>query len=577
VACPIEWSPLQAGPPSGDAFDGNVSVLVGGNLSVRGSAAGAEGVVVVKGDASFARETPGTYEVGVTGLGSQVPPYPGSDMLVVGGNVNGDPATHLDVGQTLGGDVAVGGSAAADLEMHGGRLDQSVPRVTAPYDDLLGALGAKSGSFAALPANGTVAVTDTAITLTGDGVTPDLQVFNIDAATLGAPAPPSGDAEWDPDADPTTDPTTDPQPVAGRSLQLLGIPAGATVVVNLTGPAVDLDIDSLLAPDGTVMDPRADRAFADLATRMMWNAPGATTVDIGGQAQLPGTLLVPTAPSTTTLAGAGTNGRVLVAGDLVHTGAGQLHAYPFLSDDTLRCEGEVAHLGTLTLDVEVEDPDKVVDPDRFFEGRFECKLNGVDVTPRDDSWQVRAGADARVLSDEIPVGATCIVTERLQAPPAADWKWAEPEFRPEKVKVAKRDPRGLVVVNRAVATPPPPPPPTLTSDPVPTLTADPEPTEAPETEPTTPSEAPSTLPEPTNRPDQPSPSSQPTPAPSEASSPSEDAEAPSADAPNRGGSPGPLATTAPFTLRGAFVWGPLLMLSLLTMVLRTRKRPKRLH
>jgi hypothetical protein len=38
-----------------------------------------------------------------------------------------------------------------------------------------------------------------------------------------------------------------------------------------------------------------------------------------------------------------------------------------------------------------------------------------------------------------------------------------------------------------------------------------------------------------------------------------------------------MTVTAPFTLRGAFVWGPLLLLSLLTLVVRTRRRPKRLH
>jgi len=94
---------------------------------------------------------------------------------------------------------------------------------------------------------------------------------------------------------------------------------------------------------------------------------------------------------------------------------------------------------------------------------------------------------------------------------------------------------------------------------------------------TSPSEVPSSLTDPTNGPDLATPSSQPTPAPTSTSTPTEESEAPQADAPNRGAGPGPLATTAPFTLRGAFVWGPLLMLSLLTMVLRTRKRPKRLH
>ena len=38
-----------------------------------------------------------------------------------------------------------------------------------------------------------------------------------------------------------------------------------------------------------------------------------------------------------------------------------------------------------------------------------------------------------------------------------------------------------------------------------------------------------------------------------------------------------MTMTAPFTLRGAFVWGPMLLLSLLTLVVRVRRRPKRLH
>ncbi len=143
--------------------------------------------------------------------------------------------------------------------MHGGRLDQSVPRVTAPYDDLLGSLGAKSGTFAALPANGTVDVTDTAITLTGDGVTPDLQVFTVDAATLGPPRRRAATASGTPTPTPPPTPAPTPSPSPAARCSCSACPAGATVIVNLTGPAVDLDIDSLLAPDGTVIDPLADR------------------------------------------------------------------------------------------------------------------------------------------------------------------------------------------------------------------------------------------------------------------------------------------------------------------------------
>ena len=94
------------------------------------------------------------------------------------------------------------------------------------------------------------------------------------------------------------------------------------MVVNLTGPAVDLNIGSVLSPEGLEVDPLTDPYFTSLATHLLWNAPSATTVAVGGAAQLPGSLLVPTAPSTTTLSGAGTNGRILVSGDLVHTGRG---------------------------------------------------------------------------------------------------------------------------------------------------------------------------------------------------------------------------------------------------------------
>ena len=100
---------------------------------------------------------------------------------------------------------------------------------------------------------------------------------------------------------------------------------------------------------------------------------------------------MPTAPSTTTLSGLGTNGRILVAGDLVHTGKGELHAYPYLPDAQLGCAADPVHLTTLSLDVWLVDPDKVVDKDRFYEGHFKCTLGDEDVTPDDDTWKLRAG------------------------------------------------------------------------------------------------------------------------------------------------------------------------------------------
>jgi choice-of-anchor A domain-containing protein len=546
-ACPLSWPALHDGPP-GDASDGNVSVLVGGNLTVTGAAAGAEGVVVTGGNATFALDAPGSYELGVTAEGSQVAPYAGSDMLTVGGTLAAAPGTRLNVGQGLGGDVVVGQQVAegTDADLHGGRMDEGFPEDVAPYGELLGSLSTTSAAYAGLPATGTVDITETAVTLTGDGVS-DPQVFAVDGAALG--------------------------PVAGlgRSLLLLGVPVGATVVVNLTGPVVDLDVDSLLRPDGAALDPFADSTFADLATHLLWNAPAATTVDVRGVAQLPGSLLVPTTPSTTTLAGAGTSGRVLVAGDLVHTGAGRLHAYPFLSEPELRCGPELAHLGSLTLDVDLQDPDQVVEEGRNFWGRFSCTLDGADVTPGDGSWLVRAAADAKVLSDEIPVGAVCTVTEELPAAPAAGYEWTEPTYEPERVKVVKRELRLVEVTNRARALPLPPPPETPSTSPAPTPSAE---VPVPEPPPVTPSAPPASLPEPTARPEPTTPAPAPAAEPTPSSSP---ASTPRTDPPRSPPGAAPLTTTAPFTLRGTFVWGPLVLLSVLTLLLRVRRRPKRLH
>ncbi len=292
-----------------------------GSLRVGGAALGAEGTVVAFGDAVFARDVPGPYEVGVTALGSQVSPYADSDMLAVGGNLGVAPGTHVDVGQSLGGDAVVGGGVAdgSDLDLHGGTVDTGIAAATSPYVDLLGQLAPISAAYANFATTGVTEVTDSAITMTGDGVS-TTQVFTLDSAALTA----LGDH--------------------GRSLQLLGVPQDAAVVVNLVGTEVTLDIDTLLSPDGLPVDPLTDPYFANLATHLLWNAPLATTMNVGGLAQLPGSLLVPTAPSTTTLAGAGTNGRILVGGDLVHTGVGGLHAYPFLAHPALGCAADPVHL-----------------------------------------------------------------------------------------------------------------------------------------------------------------------------------------------------------------------------------------
>jgi Domain of unknown function (DUF5979) len=587
-ACPPSWPALNGGLPA--AFDGNVSVLVGGSLLVSGAASGAEGTVVTLGNAVFQRDVPGSYAVGVTPLGSQVTPYAGSDMLVVGGDLSGSPGTHLDVGQGLGGDVVVGGTVApgTDIDPHGGRVDQTVANATAPFADLAGQLAGKSATYAGLPTTGSVEVTDDQLTMSGDGVS-NPQVFTIDASTLVPGAAAGRDDRRDDsknhDRAAGGDHGDNNGGSSGRSLQLIGVPDGAAVVVNLVGPEVDLDIDSIISATGTQIDPLSDPAFAGLTTHLLWNAPTAAVVNLTGESQLPGSLLVPAPAGTTTISNAGTNGRILVGGNLVHNGPGELHAYPLIGDQQLGCAPDPVHLTTLTLAIDVVDPDHVVEPDRFYEGTFACTLGGVSVTPPDNTWRMRASATPRTISDLIPSGATCTVKERLVGLPAPLRAWADPSVAPDVVVVAKRELRGFVITNKVKDQPAPPTPtgtpttdtPSSTPTATPTETVEPPPSPVQPTT-TAPPATPSSNPEPTNRPTQPPSSALPTPQPTSSASPSASSEAPHADAPNRGGSAGPMiTTTAPFTLRGAFVWGPLLMLSLLTLLLRVRARPRRLH
>ena len=554
-SCPQSWPALRSAPPPGDAFDGNVSVLVGGNLHVTGSAAGAEGTVVTMGDATFSLDAPGAYEVGATALGSQVTPFAGSDMLVVGGNLTGAPGTHIDVGQGLGGDVVLGGVEAdgTDLDGHGGRVDPSIADATAPYADLAGGLASKSAAFAALPTTGGVDDTLGEITLEGDGVS-DPQVFDLDGQALA-------------------------HGVVPHTLAVTGVPQGAAIIVNLTGPSVDLDLHAVRGGDGLPIDPTADPAFADLATHLLWNAPDAASVEVGGEGQLPGSLLVPTPGSTTTISGS-TNGRILVGGDLVHAGAGEMHAYPFLDDPQLTCGADPVHMTDLTLSVDLLNGGRDVDPDFPFEGRFQCVLGGADVTPGDGKWQVRAGSGLQVLSDRVPAGATCTVSEQLDGPPGPSRAWAEPTITPDTVVAVKRQQHGFTITNRVVALPDEPTPTQSTPSPTVAPTTTPVETapEPPASASVPPSSAPSSLVEPTNGPDLPSsPSALPS-APEEATdAPSVDDDAPDVSAAHNPRLAGPLTTTAPFTLRGAFVWGPMLMLSLLTLLLRVRRRPKRQH
>lgn len=133
-----------------------------------------------------------------------------------------------------------------------------------------------------------------------------LQVFNLDADLVGR----NGGAV---------------------GIRFARIPATATVLVNVLGTTRTINTYS-----GTIVD-GAD-TFNALRTRLLWNFPDATTVNLNGSGQFQGSVLIGEQGSRATVTLPGMNGRFFTTGNLTHTGiqgggGGQeFHAYPFDGD-----------------------------------------------------------------------------------------------------------------------------------------------------------------------------------------------------------------------------------------------------
>ncbi|GAA1675580.1 hypothetical protein GCM10009830_22810 [Glycomyces endophyticus] len=283
-------------------FDDSVNVFVGGDFDVTGTAAESEGRNVVLG--SFAQNKTGggaVYNVGIAGVGSRVPPPDGSDYLVTGGDLT------IAAGQRLlaeegahSGVVRVGGTATGEVDPDAVLDATAIDEYTLLRDDL----SAASHCYA-YPEDGVRrATTGTVQNLgyetlfTGDGSSA-LQVFAVDADLVSGTG-------------------------GQQALRFTGIPAGATVLVNLYGDARTLNINSGPA--------------TELRQRLLWNFPDAAEVNLRGTTQFQGSVLAGEQSSTTEVTMSGTNGRMLLTGNLVHgsssqAGSGQeIHAYPFDGD-----------------------------------------------------------------------------------------------------------------------------------------------------------------------------------------------------------------------------------------------------
>ncbi|EGE41851.1 choice-of-anchor A family protein [Streptomyces griseus] len=302
-SCPPSWNDPNNGPVTN--FDSNINVYVGGDFLVREAAAEAEGKVVTLGrfDMDKRDGVSQIYNVGIAGVGSRVPPPDGSDYLTAGGDVTiADGERLLAEEGTHSGRVAYAGDLTGTVEpATAPRFDEDA---AAPYTGLRPQLTEASRCYAYdgdehREATGTWVKTGDVMTFTGDGSSA-IQIFDVDA---------------------------DLESEAGGNTGFVfnGIPAGATVLVNVYGSTRSVATFTGSFPN------------EGLRENLLWNFPDATDLTMSGPAQFDGSVLVGQPTSTTVLSMSGTNGRFYTAGSLTHTSSGasggqEIHAYPFDGD-----------------------------------------------------------------------------------------------------------------------------------------------------------------------------------------------------------------------------------------------------
>ncbi|WP_330241163.1 SpaA isopeptide-forming pilin-related protein [Streptomyces sp. NBC_00525] len=302
-SCPDPFPEVNNGDFAGR--DDAINIFVGDDFLVRGRAAEAEGRVVVLDDFDQNKNTDasGLYNLGIVGVGSRVPPPDGSDFLTTGGDVTIAP------GQTL--DTTGGIAGEQGIVRHAGTLTGTVTGTTiqddnaaGPYTGLRDELTAASQCYAR-PDGQLREPTGTAVNegyrtiFTGDN-TSQLQVFNVDFDMVN-PNSPNG----------------------SQSIEFAGIPAGATILVNVIGENRIINTTSGADTLGQYRD------------RLLWNLPDADTAQFVGSGQFQGSVLVGDQASMSTVSMPGMNGRFFTTGSLTHTSetAGvEFHAYPFNGD-----------------------------------------------------------------------------------------------------------------------------------------------------------------------------------------------------------------------------------------------------
>ncbi|ARU51142.1 hypothetical protein CBR64_06195 [Cellulosimicrobium cellulans] len=404
--------------------DNNVAVYAGGDYTATGTSAESEGVLVVRGDATF--DTPGSFNVGTVGAGSGIVPEPGSPMLHVGGVMSIASGANVIVGANLdgGGAVHVGGDLedVGGLDTNGGAVETNMgtDAALAPWAGFQTVIADESAVLGAVPATGTAARSGGQVLFTStDPASTDLQAFTIDAADL------DGASEY----------------------AFVGIPDGTPIVVNVVGDApVTVTVNDVRINGVRVDDPAN---IGNAAARLMWNFTGSGDVAVNGAGQWVGSILAPSADQVTLTAS--TNGRVYAGNDLTTSGSGnEQHNYPWIGPGPFSCipSASFAVQKTVTGEAAADVP-----ADTTFEVEYTYEEPGG--TTGGDTLVVPISG-ALVSGPTLPVGTVVTITEtNLPTVPGVEWGTpviqvnGEPLGDPAEFTIQENQTVTVTVVNTA--------------------------------------------------------------------------------------------------------------------------------
>ncbi|MER8185844.1 choice-of-anchor A family protein [Kitasatospora sp. NPDC094015] len=295
-----------------------MALFAGGSYSVTDGAAEAEGLLVVAGDATFAKNPGGVFNVGRVGAGSGILPASGQVMLAVGGNLRIAKGTTVDIGSGLitgpgyGGGVRAGGRIDEQgvLQTNGGdrRSGEGAAAALDPYAGFGATVQAQSAALGALKPTGTTKAAGGTVTFRSTGPSDGgLQVFEIASADLDG----------------------------ASTFVFESIPADASVLVNVTGTHAVSISPMAVGYNGDRVDLYSSAHFGEASAKVLYNLRETPALTLGGGGNFIGSLLAPKASADLT---ASTNGRVYVGGDVRTHGSGnESHNYPWTGTPVFSC------------------------------------------------------------------------------------------------------------------------------------------------------------------------------------------------------------------------------------------------